>query len=232
MTQEDPRDQLTLVLIDLEHHNNPRSTEENRELGFEAIQRCSEFLKEGNEDAAEREARGALRYLVDAFLGSREANQSLFELAHRLGAEIEQRWDCPWTPGEDEYTLSCPIYALHRPFAHSLELTATTACSICDAEAFACEHVPGCEYGGEVCRSRVTGIARGAIAFTADPEFVYTWHQPQSVRREQLMANGTLDNADADIYCTHCHDCSGQPEPGDLDPMTRFEKLRRANGGY
>jgi hypothetical protein len=216
---------ITMTLIDLEWHGRELPSLVLRREGLSAAAEAEAALQVAHPEA-ERLGRKALRALVDAFLGDRPANSDLFERAHSLGRRLCETVDCQWKPGEEAYTLKCPIYALHRPVAHSIAMTVTTECSICGSEALSCEHVPGEEYGGKRCVSEVTGISPlGHIAWTAEPDFVYTWHQPQEVPTEQLIRDGIIQEAGDDAFCTHCADCDGAPSEGDLDPVTRFEQL-------
>lgn len=216
---------ITMTLIDLEWHGRELPPTVLRREGLRAAAEVEAGLEAGHPEA-ERVGRDALRALVDAFLGDRQANADLFERAHELGRRLCKTVDCRWKPGEDAYRLKCPIYALHRPVAHSIAMTITTECSICGSEALSCEHVPGEEYDGEWCVSNVTGISPlGHIAWTAKPDFVYTWHQPQEVLTERLIRDGIIQKAGDDAFCTHCADCDGAPSEGDLDPVTRFEQL-------
>jgi hypothetical protein len=222
---------ITMTLIDLKWHGRELPAAVLRREGLRAAVEVEAGLEVAHPDA-ERVGRDALRALVDAFLGDRDANSDLFERAHALGRRLCEAVDCRWEPGEDAYTLRCPIYALHRSFAHSIAMTVTTECSICGAEALSCEHVPGREYDGGSCVSKVTGISPfGHIALTANPDFVYTWHQAQEVPTRRLIDDGIIQKAGDDAFCTHCVDCNGAPNEGDLDPVTRFAQLAARGQG-
>lgn len=216
---------MTLRLIDLRWHGRDLPPNTLRRQGLRGAVRCEVGLRAGDREA-EKQGRAALRALVDGFLRDRVANADLFVRAHTLGRTLSESVGCRWKPGEDAYTLECPIYALHRPSAHSLAMTVTTACSICRAGALACEHVPGAEYAGQECFLQVTGIARfGHVAITADPDFIYTWHQPNSIPTETLIADGTIQATADAAFCTHCQECPGKPSQGDLDPVTRLQRM-------
>lgn len=183
-----------------------------------------------SEPRAPREARRALGELVDAFLHDRRRNAVLYKRAHQLGERLSRSGSCEWQPGTEHYTLRCPIYALHRKVAHSVAMTVTTACSVCGAEALGCDHIPGEIYGDEICGSVVTSIGPpGHIAFTAEPDFVYTWHQEQRVPSARLLQQGVISEIGQPAPCRHCQDCSGWPGPGDLDPVGRFKQLVAEN---
>jgi hypothetical protein len=225
MDSEKQSNSMTMTLIDLHWHGRELPPHILRERGLRAAAVCEGGLAIGRSDA-EKLGRTALRALVDAFLGDRVSNADLFTRAHRLGRRLSEAVHCQWTSGDEIYTLDCPIYGLHRPFAHSLAMTVTTECSICGAGALQCAHVPGEEYEGESCFSKVTGIgALGHVALTADPDFIYTWHQRQSVATSAIIADGTIKRAGDVAFCTHCQDCDGLPREGDLDPVGRLERL-------
>jgi hypothetical protein len=213
-----------MVLIDLARHLEAPPAPVLRRRGLRAAYEYRMAVRSGVDDA-ESTGRAALRDLVDAFLRDRRANADLFERAHRVGAEVESRHGCAWTysSGEAEYELMCPVYALHRPFAHSLEMTLETSCSICGAGALRCLHVPGHEYGGDECRLIVERILPlGAVALTADPDFLYTWHQPETVPAAKLVADRVIRRPGDRAWCRHCDECAGEPSDGDLDPVRRW----------
>lgn len=222
---------MPLILIDLEWHGRELPPKILRRQGLRGAFRCRTGFEIGHPDA-ETDGRRALRSLVDAFLQDRVTNADLFERAHELGRLLNGTMGCFWTPGEENYTLQCPIFALHRGAAHSLAMTLTTACSICGAGSLECEHVPGWEYDGVPCFSRVVEIASfGHIALTPDPDFTYTWHQPQTAATGQLIAEGIIRRVGDRAECTHCSECVGRPTPDELDPVSRFNRLREERLG-
>lgn len=220
---------VTLTLIDAERHGREPEPAELREAGLPAAERAEAALRAG-EPGAEDFAREALRVVTDGFLGDREANRDFFERAHRLGRMIAETTGCWWTPGEESYSINCPIFALHRNVAHSVAMTTTRECSICGAEPLDCEHLGGYIYGDETCVFKVTAIAPlGHVAWTADPEFTYTWHRPERLETERLLSERIIAVSGETAACTHCLNCAGTPSDDDLDPIARFERLAREN---
>jgi len=216
---------MTMVLIDASRHGREPPADELRKRGLEGLGEILPRLADGD-SSVELAARSCLRDLVDAFLADREANRDLFSLAHTLGGLISATAECFWQPGEEVYSLNCPVYALHRPFAHSIAVTVTTTCSICGAGAFRCLHLPGNFYEGELCVNEVTGIGPvGHIALTAKPDFIYTWHQPLEQPVEDLIKRQIIKRPGDKATCTHCLECGGEPTADDLDPVTRFERM-------
>jgi hypothetical protein len=65
----------------------------------------------------------------------------------------------------------------------------------------------------------------GHVALTANPDFIYTWHQPVSIAADQLISDGVIDEHGDDAFCTHCLACDGVPTDGDLDPVDRWARL-------
>lgn len=193
-------------------------------------------LRNGDQRAAEL-ARRAIADLVEAFLHDRTANANLFARAHRVGALLSATAKCFWTSGPEMYTLRCPIYALHEPWATSIAMTVTTRCSICGAGELECDHLPGESYDGEECQSVAESIGpRGHVALTANPDFTYTWYRDQQAPTAEIIADGTIAAAGDPATCSHCQECAGLhgPSAGDLDPVGRWEEMlarARATGG-
>ncbi len=184
-------------------------------------------LRNGDGRAAEV-ARRAIADLVEGFLHDRTGNADLFRRAHQVGALLSATARCFWVPGPQEYTLRCPVYALHQTWATSVAMTITTRCSICGAGELECDHLPGETYGGEECWSVAESIgALGHIAFTANPDFTYTWHRTQQVSTAEIVADGTIAAAGDPATCSHCQECSGLdgPSADDLDPVGRLETM-------
>ena len=180
---------------------------------------------------AEPDLRAALKDLVDAFLVDRPGQRDLFSRAHRLGRDLSGGYGCryEYSAAEDRYTVRCPIFALHQPVALSVAWTLITSCSICSAGAFDCDHIAGNRYGDEVCEmavEEITGL--GHIAWTANPDFLYTWHQPHQHDGARLLAEGRIDHLGQELPCLHCERCGPGligPGEGDLDPVTRWRKI-------
>jgi hypothetical protein len=184
-------------------------------------------LHAGDEQGAEL-ARRAIADLVEAFLHDRTGNANLFARAHRVGALLSATARCCWTPGPEKYTLRCPIYALHQTWATSVAMTVTTRCSICGAGELQCDHRLGETYDGEECRRVAESIGPlGHVAFTANPDFTYTWYRDQEVPTADIVADGTIAAAGDPATCSHCQECPGLygPSAGDLDPMGRWEEM-------
>jgi hypothetical protein len=184
-------------------------------------------LRAGNEQGAEL-ARRAIADLVEAFLHDRTGNASLFARAHHVGALLSETARCFWTPGPEKYTLRCPVYALHQTWATSVAMTVTTRCSVCGAGELQCDHLPGETYDGEECRRVAESIGPiGHVAFTANPDFTYTWYRDQEVPTADIVADGTIAAAGDPATCSHCQECPGLygPNAGDLDPVGRWEEM-------
>lgn len=184
-------------------------------------------LRHGGEQAAEL-ARRAIADLVEAFLHDRTGNADLFARAHHVGALLSATAKCFWTPGPETYTLRCPVYALHQTWATSVAMTVTTRCSICGAGELACDHLPGESYDGEECRSVAESFGPlGHVAFTANPDFTFTWYRDQQVSTAEIVAAGTIAAAGQPATCSHCQECPGLggPSAGDLDPVGRWDGM-------
>jgi hypothetical protein len=183
---------------------------------------------------AEQLLRKALANLVDAFLIDRKGQSDLFGRAHVLGRDLVREIGCyfKYEDDKDTYTLRCPIFALHQKVALSVAWTLITRCSICEAGPFECDHVPGRSYGGAECYEQIDRVAGlGHVAWTANPDFLYTWHQPRQFQGASLLAEGRIARLGEEISCDHCVGCAGVigPTHGDLDPVGRVRKLVAEN---
>lgn len=222
---------VRITLIDPNWHGQDQSPDRLRAAGAAQSREALLELRRGDE-GAERLARRALRTLVDAFLADRRTNADLFAAAHALGDIVQSTFGCPLKFENDTYIIRCPVMALHREVAHSLAMVEITECTICGAGPFDCLHVPGETYDGQLCQLRVTGIGSdGHIAWTADPDFIYTWHRDFDVSTSDLIAADNIKKAGDTAHCHHCQNCPGHPTQGDLDPVKRFQDaLARALG--
>ncbi len=219
-----------MALIEIDADGHQLTPEFLRRRGLRAAVGAEVRLRAGDA-SAERDARAALGDLVDAFLHDRQGNTDLFRRAHRLGRMLSEIVGCRWTPDAEQYELRCPVVALHRQVAFSIAWTLDARCSICEAEPFACNHAPGEIYDDELCGYEAGPPMPGLhhIALTANPDFIYTWHQPQHAEVRTLKASGTIERAGDPVLCTHCESCTGFPAEGDLDPVTRFRRAVEAD---
>lgn len=214
--------------LEVDDAGEPLTAERLRSRGLQR-ERDGQIERRYGAGDGERLLRSALADLVDAFLVDRPGQADLFARAHRLGHELSRGGGClfSYDSKEIKYTIECPIFALHRQVAHSVAWTLLTECSICGAEAFGCDHLEGREYDGEMCEMGITGVADfGHVAWTANPDFLYTWHQPQQLDANALLADGRIERLGEELPCPHCQGCkgSGGPTEGDLDPVSRFRR--------
>ena len=219
--------------LEVDKDGEPLTAERLRARGLKG-ERDGQIERRYGEGDAESALRSALADLVDAFLIDRRGQSDLFARAHRLGSEINLAYGCKheYDAQKGGYEIRCPIFALHRPVAHSVAWTLITRCSLCGAGAFGCDHVVGREYDGAVCSTEIVEITGlGHLAFTANPDFLYTWHQPQYFDAAELLANGQIQSAGEELRCMHCERCSGAlgPSEGDLDPVSRWRAIVAEN---
>lgn len=216
---------MSLVQLDDSGHElTPRFL---RRRGLRTALAAEIALRGGDERGAEL-ARRAIADLVEAFLHDRTGNANLFARAHYVGALLSTQAGCFWRPGSETYTLRCPIYALHQTWATSIAMTVTTRCSVCGAGELECDHVPGETYEDEECWRVAESIGPiGHVAFTANPDFTYTWYRDQEVSTADIVADGTIVAARDPATCSHCQHCAGLngPSAGDLDPLGRWEGM-------
>jgi len=214
-------------LVQIDESGQPLTPAFLRRRGLRTAVAAEIALRAGDEQGADV-ARRAIADLVEAFLHDRTSNASLFARAHHVGALLSATARCFWTPGPEKYTLRCPIYALHQTWATSVAMTVTTRCSICGAGELQCDHCPGETYNGEECRRVAESIGPlGHVAFTANPDFTYTWYRDQEVPTADIVADGTIAAAGDPATCSHCQECPGLygPSAGDLDPVGRWEEM-------
>ena len=202
-----------------------------RKRGLRAAQQTQMGIRVGARDA-EQVGRAALAQIVDAFLLDRASQPSLFAIAHRLGKQIMAAHGCPFEYDDEaqRYRRECPVLTLHAVFGTSIAWMWEVCCSVCGAEQFACDHVPGESYDGELCGYRsLRLLAIDHIAFTADPDFIHTWITNTQFTADELLRAELIDAAGQTVYCTHCADCEGQPTADDLDPVSRWQRLVAEN---
>ncbi|MBK5233097.1 MAG: hypothetical protein JJE13_08980 [Thermoleophilia bacterium] len=216
-----------MAYLPLDEAGNPLTPERLRKRGL-CRERNAHVAASFGEDP-EPELRLALGDLVNAFLFDRVSQSDLFARAHRLGQDLS-RVGCFYEYNADDssYRLNCPIFALHQVTAFSVSMTVLTECSVCGAGALQCEHVDGREYDGEFCQMNAVKILSfGHVAFTANPDFIYTWHQPRVLSLEEALATGKIQVGGDPLPCHHCANCRGKvgPDPDDLDPVGRFNRL-------
>lgn len=200
----------------------------DRDLRREGLRsfRLGLFLIRRDSAAAEKHLRGSLRDLVEAFLEDRRGNADLFTLAHRIGYLLVHTFKCPYEFREEDqrWTQTCPIPGLHRRVAFSVALLWARSCSICGADEFDCDHVPGETYEGGVCElERTKAIGLDHLALTHEPDFVYTFIQADQVSQREVVAEfGRPLREGERLMCDHCRFCRGYfgPSAEDLDPSS------------
>lgn len=179
--------------------------------------------------AAEASGRSALHDIVDAFLIDRSGQADLFAFAHRLGRELLRQFGCAARYDEEEhvYTYECPVFTIHSQVASSIGWSWEVTCSICDAELFGCDHIPGDIYDGETCHYRPTSTPHiDHVALTARPDFPYTWLVDNRRSAQQLIRDRMIARQGDVARCWHCEHCYGLvgPTADDVDPVTAWRR--------
>ncbi len=196
-----------------------------RDLQNETERLLSEAAKEledGNDHAAESAFRAAIECLVDAFLLNRRENASAFTAAHQLGAFVSRRFGCPLKSSDGMWWhADCGVSALHSRLGNSIAGTSRGRYSICSAEDFDCEHVPGYRYGGELCIRTVYEMNIDEVSLVPFPE------DPRCYRIDVLHSLSEIEAsvgealpAGATPTCIHCEQCPGAssgPNADDID---------------
>lgn len=204
----------------------------HRRYGMKALFDARMVAKFGaKEGAAEHAYRRAIELLTEAFLLDRHGQADCFAHAHRAGEEVNALVGCPYEydAASAQYRMSCPVFALHAYFGTSIAWSLSTACSICGARAFECQHAPGDEYEGQVCSFQPDGVLNwDHLALTPNPDFSYTWHWPKQYSAQELVAEGVIARPGEPATCNHCQDCNGRwgPQDEDLDPVARWARVR------
>jgi hypothetical protein len=179
----------------------------------------------GDDPDAERQARGAIEVLVDAFLADRRSNRACFTLAHRLGRTVNRLYGCRLTYDADSQTYSntCGVLALHGRIALSPGGPAFSVCSNCGAEDFECDHIPGRVYEGRLCFRTITEWPIEEISLVRIPRDprCYRVHTPITMQEAERLRRGPL-GPDEHPICEHCRDCRAihGPTEEDLDPAS------------
>lgn len=184
--------------------------------------------------SAEEPYRRAISHLVDAFLQDREGHSECFAYAHRAGAEVNGLVGCQYDydAKAQVYRLECPVFALHAHAGTSIAWSLSTACSICGASAFECDHVAGEFYNGLQCGHQPDGVhAMHHVAMTPNPDFAYSWHWPEQHAAGELVGHGLIRRPGEPVFCNHCQECPGRwgPQADDLDPVGRWQRLRKTD---
>lgn len=102
-----------------------------------------------------------------------------------------------------------------------------TACSICGAGPFECEHVEGEVYDGQRCLHVVQNFDLAEVSLTPwprDPR-CYWVSRPRTTRQVEQELGRRLAPGEVP-HCRHCASCSGcaGPTEDDLDP-SHFAEL-------
>lgn len=170
--------------------------------------------------AAERKLRAAIELNVDAFLADRQGNARCFTRAHRIGRLVEQAFGCVWqlTDNGSAFVNKCGVLALHGRLGASPGGVARTACSICGAAAFECDHIEGEVYDGGRCIHMITDWLIDEISLTPNPHDPRTYRITTPVTLEEAAARkgAPLDPGERPA-CMHCSECVGFPNADDLD---------------
>ena len=159
--------------------------------------------------------RRSVEDMVDAFLLDRRGNADLFQRAHAFGALIERRFGCRWKVTEDGTSLenSCGVLALHARLGLSPGGRTWGKCSICDADDFQCDHVPGEAYEGKLCFRTIVRWDAEEVSLTPRPR------DPRCFRVWVLTP--VRGASSKPPRCRHCARCAGRagPTADDLDPL-------------
>jgi hypothetical protein len=189
-----------------------------RGLAREARRRAYEgrFRLETAPRDAEPVLRVALELMVDAFLLDRRGNAKLFVEAHRMGAMLQERFSCRWTPTQngEHFENPCGVLALHSRIGLSPGGRTWGRCSICGAGDFQCDHVVGQIYDGVRCYREIYRWDGEEMSFTPRPR------DPRCFRVWALIPKSEVGTQKPN--CVHCRHCIGnaEPAPDDLDPTT------------
>ncbi|WP_416986331.1 hypothetical protein [Streptomyces sp. T028] len=153
--------------------------------------------------------RAELREVMDRSEGN---DPELFERAHRLLDEVggiirrSYRESCVLEYREGAYYRECPVDLAHRREGLSPEMRVRgSECSVCGADPDDCDHIPGNEYDGQVCNSRITDCVIEAVALVGRPRWQVTRITSLGVDVEDLrQALGPEFTPGIKISCDHC----------------------------
>ncbi|MFF3578646.1 hypothetical protein [Streptomyces mirabilis] len=159
--------------------------------------------------------RTELREIMDLSEGD---DPELLERAHRLLDEVggiirrNYRESCCLEYREGAYFRECPVDLAHERVGLSPEIRVRgSECSICGADPDDCEHIPGNEYDGQVCSSRIADGEIERVALVGRPRWKLTRFSSLGVSVEDLrQALGPAFTPGVRISCDHClSDCRG-----------------------
>jgi hypothetical protein len=168
--------------------------------------------------------RAAIERFVDAFLVDRPGEVDCFTEAHLLGRYLEERFGCPMQLSDDGdyWTVECGVPALHSRFGSSYGGANLGRCSLCGADDFQCDHVPGRFYDGRRCYREVYEVNLDEVSVVQSPEDSRTYRlQIATPMSAVLEARGRPLLPSEVPMCTHCTECPGAdrgPTEEDIDP--------------
>lgn len=153
--------------------------------------------------------RAELREIMDRSEGN---DPELFDHAHRLLDEVGgiirrcYRESCCLEYREGAYYRECPVCLAHDRVGLSAETRVRgSECSICGADPDDCDHIPGNEYDGQVCNSRITDAEIEAVALVGRPRWQVTRFTSVTVDVEALrQALGPAFTPGVRISCDRC----------------------------
>ena len=88
-----------------------------------------------------------------------------------MGELVEREFGCPYRFNGRGYFHDCPIRKLHSRVGASVGGTSRSRCSICGADEFDCDHVPGREYDGAYCTREIYDMKIEEVSLTQNPNF-------------------------------------------------------------
>jgi hypothetical protein len=136
----------------------------------------------------------------------------LFERAHRLLDEVggiirrNYRKSCCLEYREGAYYREYPVDLAHRRLGLSPEIRVRDSeCSIRGADPDDCDYIPGNEYDGQMCNSRITDCEIERVALVGRPRWQVTRFTSLEVDVEDLrQALGPAFTPGVGIGCDHC----------------------------
>lgn len=197
--------------------------------GGSLVAQGNSALEAGENSDAERAFRAAIERFVDAFLLDRHGYAGAFTEAHRLGRFVSERFGCAMQSTDGKWwRTSCGVLALHQRLGTSIAGSTKGRCSICFAEDFGCDHVPGRTYEGTRCIRVVYEAGLDEISLVPFPD------DPRCYRVEVLRSLAEIETSAGELMppgaspvCVHCQVCPGAehgPSAEDVD-QTLWETI-------
>lgn len=173
----------------------------------------------GKKKDAEKLLRESIEDFVNAFLFDRRGHEHCFTEAHKLGREVSSKFGCALKQkSATAWSIECGVFAFHSRLGMSFGGATWGHCSLCGAEDFECDHVPGQFYDADMCVREIYRVELDEVSLVQFPDDPRCYRVTTDSRIEDIEASmGRVLPKGAIPICEHFKTCSGQPAEEDID---------------